>query len=57
VITIILALVAIAAVVCLVIKKYHLIEGKFRSKDDSFWIEGTNNPESDIPYTADKDFV
>ena len=56
VIAIILALATIAAIVCLVIKKYNLLEGKFRASDDDFLIEGTN-PESDIPYTADKDFV
>jgi len=59
---IVLALAAIAALVYVLVKKFNLLEKlenleeRFSSTDEGFVIEETGG-NSDIPYTADKDFV
>ena len=62
VITVVLALATIALFVCVLVKKFNLLEklenleGAFATENDDFVIEGTGG-NSDIPYTNDKDFV
>jgi len=62
VIMVVLALATIAVVVCVLVKKFNLLEklesleGRFASENEGFVIEETGG-DSDIPYTIDKDFV